>query len=123
MYLDRMQWLIEAVKSAPDDNFDMRNWECGTSHCAGGWLCLDPRAQQLGLCLGNPHGTYITCMPHYKCRVSFGALANFLGISMHNSCHIFDPFHYETHPIKKSTVLRHIRRVMVDEKERIVECP
>ena len=123
MHLNRMQWLIEAIKSAPDDDFNMTFWECGTAHCAGGWLCLDPRAQQLGLRLDNPSGTHLTCLPCYENAVGFSAMADFLDISSYNSKYIFDPSRYKDHPIKKSAVLRHIRRVMADEKERIVECP
>lgn len=113
MHLDRIQWLIEAIKSAPTDDFNMQYWECGTSHCAGGWLCLDPRAQQLGLHLDNPNRIFCDVYPCYQDFVGLRALAVFLDISIPSSYYIFDPYHYyKNKPIKKTTVLCHINQVI-----------
>lgn len=55
---DGLRMVIEAVRSEPDESFDMGAWVsnagCGTSACAIGWFCLQNPADGLKLKHGIP---------------------------------------------------------------------
>jgi hypothetical protein len=91
--LQHLKAILERVDQAEPDmdarpGFDMQTWHCGTSACALGHACLDPKFRAEGLHLGDG------ALPMFEGAKGFVAGAEFFGISYRESKHLFGPTKY-----------------------------
>lgn len=111
MNIDRLKHLAHILDKAHEqklvDHFYLGHWydgmdytdpgstnnftgkHCGTSACALGLACLDPEFKAQGLHLDYEWD------PSYEDNYSYGAGAEFFGISQEDSYYLFDPDQYE----------------------------
>lgn len=81
--------VVEAVRSAPEDQFDMRHWFCGTSRCAIGWYVKNN--PESPLIMVRLERTAHELCPVLGRQIGFDALAEFFAISSRESYALFYP--------------------------------
>lgn len=110
MNRERLERLVDILKTVPPEKFDMSMWyssnisECGTVACAGGYACLDPAFQKLGLHFGYNK------IPCYKGQEGIGALRAFFDLPSSVAMRLF--LLYRVQPVKPATVIRRIRALL-----------
>lgn len=93
----RLNHLITILTNLEPDQLNMHTWatECGTAACAAGWAALDPRFNRGGLRAGK-YGQP-TCSYHVD--RPFHTLADFFGITVNQSLHLFSQYNYPDYAI------------------------
>ena len=93
-----IRYLRSIPRDVADEHVDMGVWaigtpqtatemlHCGTTACAGGWLCLVPELQADGLARFN-YG--IPGVPYFGNSVGFEALAGFFDLKLSRVVEIF----------------------------------
>jgi hypothetical protein len=139
MNIERIQLLRDVmvrvdIGERADTKFNMMDWytldednECGKAACAAGHLCLDQRAQDLGLKLVSV-GDWME--PQYQGAFDFYALTLFFEITTDEARRLFDPhdyiiskgglYDYDDEDIAKITPREVIKRIdnMIDTHNR-----
>lgn len=135
MNRQHLKELKKILKKIPEDSegFDMCYWgqpseeaPCGTVRCAAGYFCSTPYAWRRGLKLIQVGGfsrrgvrrfkkrdpRKFKTVPCFRRKISYGALAEFFGISMAEARYIFDPYEYPVISlITPETVIKRVDEV------------
>ena len=108
MNIPRLKHLITILKNVPPENFDIKNWTCGTAACALGWAARDPEFNKQGLCMVTESGaTY----PGFDGEVGFTAGALFFDLPRSQSGRLFDGWNYPKMSLKDVTAQHVIERI------------
>ena len=105
MYFDRMDMLLQILRTVDESRWTMRMWgvgndiaPCGFAGCAMGWAAQHPYFQQLGLGLEivGFSGQMMLFFTQDDIKHShFDAAAECVGISGQDAEHLFDPEAYD----------------------------
>ena len=75
-----------------DENFNLKDWKCGTVACAVGHACNIP---QIGLKWSEEtQNPYYESNKPYRLYLGFGAAAKVFGISYNQALNLFAPHRY-----------------------------
>jgi hypothetical protein len=103
----RLLKLADFLDALPRESFNLATWfretDCGTVACAAGWACTIPAFKRAGLRIAKSES------PHHAPQViptltdaagetyfGFDACAEFFGLLMGDSYHLFGPDEYRT---------------------------
>lgn len=114
MNLERFKILIDVLKHVKPEEFNMRDWQCGTAACAGGHLAMDKRANDLGFTMAPLIPTSSYEVPSFKGRIGYDALKRFFNITDFEVEYLFAHYSYKGFNAKPSTVLRRVRKFIKD---------
>jgi hypothetical protein len=92
MNRERLQQMVVMLRGLPPEkreNFDMEDWNCGTTACAVGWACLDPVFIEQGL-----HLDYLRIAPQFEGGNGWYAVKHFFGVTFEQARYLFDINHY-----------------------------
>lgn len=88
MHKERLEQMVVMLRNLPPEkceNFDLTDWNCGTSACAVGWACLDPVFIQQGLVFDS-----LRITPEFMGNDGWYAVKAFFGIEFDQGRHLFD---------------------------------
>jgi hypothetical protein len=87
--------IADAVDAAPEKEFSMATWDCGTTACAIGWACRDPEfCEASGLKLKKIFNRLYPVVGITQ-MTDFDAVAQALGMSEQETYFLFDPSQYD----------------------------
>lgn len=108
MSIQRLCELRKVAEKIDMSRLDMRQWfmnDCGTVACLGGFACLHPPFQALGL--GHLNHRW----PTYRGEHGMRALRDFFDINRQDAFHLFDPDSY-VYPLTRDKLLGQIDDVI-----------
>lgn len=105
MNVEALERLANVVlPQVPDENFDLKGWECGTVKCAVGWACVDPWFNDQGLYFKPDYDEDL--IPVYKDKTNWKAIKEFFNIDLDTSLYLFSEDTYKTSPSKQDVINR-----------------
>jgi hypothetical protein len=92
MHKERLQQMVTMLRNLPEEkreNFDLTDWNCGTSACAVGWACLDPVFIEQGLTFDR-----LRIAPEFMGSDGWHAVKAFFDIGFGQARDLFDIGNY-----------------------------
>jgi hypothetical protein len=90
---ERLQQMVTMLRGLPEEkreNFNLTDWNCGTTACAVGWACLDPVFIEQGLTFDS-----LRIAPEFMGNDGWYAVKTFFDITFDQSRKLFDIGYYE----------------------------
>lgn len=117
--LRRLKVLAEVVlPTVIEENFDLTDWQCGTTACAFGWGCMYKPFQEEGLRLSTESESYKSEVhPLYKKLEGFEAAEEFFELTSKEARDLFLKSHYNQEKPTVNNVISRIRKVIKKKED------
>jgi hypothetical protein len=93
MNRERLQQMVTMLRELPEEQFDLADWQCGTTACAVGHACLHPWFNDQGLMLLVEIGDDAPS-PSYQGSFGWSAVEEFFDLSAVDAEYLFYRFNY-----------------------------
>lgn len=95
MHRERLEQMVTMLRGLPPEGevgFDLSSWHCGTTACAVGHACLNPKFQEQGLKLVPSRSDGF--IPSYAGNTGWEAVRSFFGLGAEEDDYLFFAWEY-----------------------------